>query len=102
MPLISSWNKKARNKKLMEIGEQIYVEFDDVIVDRSYSVNNVHPYKIICHSNQYENIRFISERIWKNPKYIIDQRNITTFLVYIDSEDPSKYYMPLEEIKEYI
>lgn len=102
IPIFVKNMKKSTNKKLMETGQKIYAEFDQVIINENYTVNGVHPYKILCHAKEYENIDFKSENIWKNPKNIIEERNITIFEVYINPENPSKYYMPLEEIKEYL
>ena len=43
---------------------------------------------------------FKSENLWDNPEYIIKERNITTFPVYIDINNRKKYYLSLEEFEK--
>lgn len=101
--LFNKINKMGGKKKLIETGDKIFAEFQEVIVNYSYSVNNRCPYNIICKGR--DNITgqtrtFKSENIWDNPEYIIREKNITTFPVYIDTNNPKKYYLSLEGIEE--
>lgn len=96
---ISGANKK---KKLIENGDKIYADFKEVSINNSYAVNNRHPYNIICIGKDNitgEERIFKSENIWENPEYIIKQRNITRFPIYIDINNRKKYYLSLEEIE---
>ncbi len=95
-------NKEKRKATLLENGERVLAELEEVTVNYSYSVNNRHPYVIICQGKDMNGeIRtFKSENIWYNPEQIIQERNITTFPVYIDINNPKKYYVSLEEIEE--
>lgn len=101
--LFNKINKISGKKKLMETGERILAEFNEVTINFSYSVNNRHPYIIICKGRDGisgENRIFKSENIWYNPEPIIQERNIKTFPVYIDTNNPKRYYLSLEEIEK--
>jgi len=96
-------NKARGKKKMLETGDKIYADFKEVTINYSYSVNNKNPYIIICtgKDNATGKIRtFKSENLWDNPEYIIKERNITTFPVYIDINNRKKYYLSLEEIEK--
>ena len=41
-----------------------------------------------------------SENLWDNPEYIIKEKNITTFPVYIDTTNRKKYHLSLEDIEK--
>ncbi len=96
--LIYKLNKICIKKSALEFGDKIYADFQEVIINQSYSVNNRHPYIIICtgKDNVTGQIRtFKSENLWDNPEYIIREKNITTFPVYIDTINRKKYYLYL-------
>lgn len=95
-------NKASGKKKMLETGDKIYADFKEVTINYSYSVNNRHPYIIICtgKDNVTGKVRtFKSENLWDDPEYIIKERNITTFPVYIDVTNRKKYYLSLEEFE---
>lgn len=95
-------NKASGKKKMLETGDKIYANLKEITMNYSYSVNNRHPYIIICtgKDNVTGEVRtFKSENIWHNPEYIIKERNITTFPVYIDINNRKKYYLSLEEFE---
>ena len=88
---------------MLETGDKIYADFKEVTINYSYSVNTRHPYIIICTGKDSvtgEVRTFKSENLWDNPEYIIKERNITTFPVYIDINNRKKYYLSLEEIEK--
>lgn len=98
--LFNKLNKNATKKKLLESGERINAELQEVTINYSYSVNNRHPFIIICQGRNIngELTVFQSENIWYNPENLIKERNITTFPVYIDPNNQKKYYVALEEV----
>lgn len=98
---------KARDnlikKQLRENGEIIYAKYLDTKINRSYSVNNIYPYNIICEwNNPQDNKKYIfkSENIWFNPENIIQERNIKTFPVYINKNKIEEYLVDIENISE--
>lgn len=100
--LISKINKIGSKKRAMESGDKIYADFQEVTINYSYIVNNRHPYIIICtgKDNLTGQVRtFQSENLWENPEYIIKEKNITTFPVYIDTNNRKKYYVSLENLE---
>lgn len=100
--LISKINKIGSKKRAIESGDKIYADFQEVTINYSYSVNNRHPYIIICtgKDNLTGQIRtFQSENLWDNPEYIIREKNITTFPVYIDTTNRKKYHLSLENLE---
>ncbi len=100
--LISKIKKIAGKKRAIESGDKIYADFQEVTINYSYSVNDRHPYIIICtgKDNITGQIRtFQSENLWYNPEYIISKKNITTFPVYIDTTNRKKYHLSLENLE---
>lgn len=94
--------KKNKNNRLMETGTMISVEFDRVELNTSYQVNGRSPYRIVCRGVENDYNEYISENLWKNPERFIKDREINNFSVYIDVENPKKYYMPLDELNEFL
>lgn len=95
-------NKAKSKKNLLEYGTRIYANFEEVRKNTCFEYNGRNPYLIICQSNNPEVKEYVSDNIWRNPESIIKERNITAFPVYIDPENPKKYYLSTEEIKHYI
>ena len=100
--LFGKYKSKNKKKDLLENGQRIDADFQEVIINRAYSVNNRNPFKVICQGKDLngEICSFESENIWYNPEKIIEENNITTFPVYIDMNNPKRYYLSLEEIEE--
>ena len=100
--LIKNKNKKLE-KYLKENGDVIYADYVETIVNYSYSVNEKHPYKIICEwNNPTDNKRytFKSKNIWTNPEGIIAERNIKQFPVYINRDNMDKYVIDMDVLKD--
>ena len=96
--LIKSRNKKLE-KSLKENGDAIYADYVETIVNNSYSVNGIHPYRIICEwSNPLDNKKYIfkSKNIWINPEDIIIERDIQQFPVYINRDNMKKYVVDID------
>lgn len=95
--------KKKLEKLLKESGTRINAYYVETVINTSYSVNNNHPYNIICEwNNPMDNKKYIfkSENIWVNPESIITERNITTFPVYIDMNNKKKYVVDIDELED--
>lgn len=100
--LIIKINKIRSKKRAIESGDKIYADFQKVTINYSYSVNNRNPYIIICtgKDNLTGQIRtFQSENLWDNPEYVIREKNIVTFPVYIDTINRKNYYLSLENLE---
>ena len=100
--IFNSIAKKGRNNRLIETGTRIFVEFDRVELNTSYQVNGRSPYRIVCHGVDNDYNEYISENLWKNPERFIKDRGINNFSVYVDVENQKKYYMPLDELNEFL
>lgn len=93
--------KGNSQNKLKENGISISAEFMEIRRNNSYSVNDVHPYNIICkwtNPTTGENYIFKSENIWLNPKHIISNYNISHFTIYYNPNNIKKYYMDISPI----
>lgn len=95
-------NKIKIKKELLENGKKIIVNFREV--NRSRRRGSGLHYFIICVGKDFNgDFRYFkSEAILIDPKPIIDERNITTFYVYIDENNPKKYYLSLENIEDFL
>lgn len=81
------------------MGKLIYADYDETIINTSYSINRRHPYKIICewiNPVDNEEYMFKSRNIWINPEDIIEERNIKQFPVYIDKNNKKKYVVDID------
>lgn len=94
--------KKGRLKKVLKSsGELINAEFIEAAINRSYSVNNRHPYQIFCRWNDsttQTDYTFKSENFWDDPMPAIQAKGVTTVPVYIDRYNPKKYYVDIEDL----
>jgi len=85
---------------LLTTGTPIQTQFSSAEKNSSYKSNGRHPYRIY---SQWTNPRtsklhiFESKNIWYNPESHIRNDEIT---VYIDPENPGKYYMDLSFLPE--
>jgi len=101
--IIVNIKRKRRKSKLLENGDYINAEIEEVIYDTSYSVNRISPHVIVC---KWENPAdgntyvFKSENIWYDPEPIIEEKNIITLPVYINRDNLKKYFVSLENIEE--
>ena len=101
--LLVKGRKKKREEKLRENGDVIYGDYVETRLNTSYSVNNRHPYNIICEWYNVEDGKtyiFKSNNIWMNPENKIEEQNITTFPIYIDLEDKKNYTMDIDSLIE--
>jgi len=92
--------EKANKRRMLETGRVIYADISEVVLNLRYHVNDKHPYVIHC--KWYDNVTgveylFKSGNIWGDPNQIIEQKQLTKLPVYVDLNNPKKYYMDLKE-----
>lgn len=95
--------KSSQKKRLIANGNRIFADFSDIVANTQIMMNGKHPYNIICHwKNPLDGKLYIlkSENVWVNPRSIIESREITSFPVYMDVNNPKKYYISLDRIEE--
>jgi hypothetical protein len=100
--IIGNFKGKSTRSKLLKNGYYINAEIEEVIYNTSYSVNGRSPYIITCkwkNSTDGNTYLFKSEKIWNNPESIIEEKNITTLQVYLDMDNPKKYFVSLENLE---
>ena len=97
--LYRKFHRKKTTKKLKEQGIKIEAIYLKTIINTSYSINECHPYKIICEwIDPVDQKKYIykSVNLWTDPEDIIRQKNIKTFPVYIDRKNKKKYVVDIE------
>jgi len=90
-------------KTLKENGKLIYANYVKTIFCENNTVNDKHPYYIVCEwNNPQDGKKYMlkSKNIWWNPECIIYRKNIQTFPVYMDPNNSRKYIMDLDILKE--
>ena len=93
--------KKNKKDRLIQNGVKIDASFHDIIRNNNYNVNGNYPYIIVCQGvYQGEYRTFKSENIWNDPEFAIKGKNITSFPVYINPDDPKEYYLSIDAISE--
>jgi hypothetical protein len=88
--------KNTGTKELMETGRKIQADFISVDVNTSIAINGRNPY--IIHSQWMDSLEnkvysFKSKSIWFDPKPFLANRNKID--VYIDQNNPKKYFMDI-------
>ena len=92
-------------KKLKETGVLVYASIIEVVKNTKYSVNNRHPYIIICQWTDPATNKvytFKSSNFWTSPEPVIATRNISFLPVYIDQKKPQRYWVCIDEIQKYM
>ena len=75
-------------------GKRLSLTISEVTQDFSYKVNNKSPYILVSqwvNPLTNEEFDFKSDYFWYNPKSLLGNRNNVD--VYIDENDPTRYYM---------
>ena len=91
-----------RKKTLYQKGEKIIAYLSYVDTNCLTTIQGKNPYYIVCKYVDEvtgQEREFKSEYFYFDPNPIIEEKNITTFPVYIDKKNPKKYYVSLEELK---
>ena len=96
---------KYRRTKPVSPKNEKYVDaaIEEIIYDASYVKNGKSPYYITCKWKNPENgniYLFKSGNIWYNPRFIIEDKEITTLSVRLNEGNPKKYSVSLESIEE--
>ena len=91
--------------KLRETGNIVNAKYLSTQINKNYTVNNRHPYNIVCEwDNSIDGKKYIfkSKNIWIDPENLIKDRNIKTFIVYINSNNFKQYYVDVDMLLENI
>ena len=100
LDLILIYQGKARNKSAMKFkttGRKVAAEIIGIETDINISFRKMHPYLVNCKwvdpmtAKEYTHT---IKNIWKDPTPLLAGRN--TIDVYIDRENPEKYFMDTE------
>lgn len=95
--------KERKRKFLIEKGEVVYATYIETLCNENYSVNGEHPYYIVCEwEDLMDNKRYLfkSKNIWINPERMIQERQITTFPVYINTSNMKEYLVDISIITD--
>jgi len=101
IPFIHIYGKNKLKKKLKENGDKIEATIDSVKFNMLYSVNGKHPYIVNCsyiNPTDKKNYIFKSENIWFDINQIIEEKNISKIIVYINKKNKRQYYVDIETL----
>lgn len=101
--IICILSKERKVKMLRKSGEIIYATYKNVSYNKNLMINGRHPYNIICeYTNPMDGTKYLfkSENIWENPEYIIKEKDIITFPVYVNKNSFEEYVVDIDAIKE--
>lgn len=93
--------KNSKEKHLKAKGHLIYAYYLKTEINSYYTLNDRHPYYIVCVWDDPENgIRytFKSKNLWDNPEPIILSKDIKQIPVYIDLKNKNKYHVDTDFI----
>ena len=92
-------------QELRETGNIINAKYIGTTLNTMYSVNNRHPYNIVCEwadMNDNKVYQFKSKNIWIDPKKYIDEYDIKSFSIYVNRNNFKKYYVDIDMLLERI
>jgi hypothetical protein len=92
--------KKKKKEYLLRHGIQIEAKFKEIIKNRSVRMNRQHPYMIVVEWFDEDSNKlylFQSDNIWFNPGQYIKDSTIT---VFIERDNPKKYYVDISFLPE--
>lgn len=92
---------KRKNKNLKETGKRIQATINEITINYNVSVNNSHPYRIICsYKDEYTGLiyRFKSGNVWTDPSYVCEIGGYID--VFVKPDDYSKNYVDAEALFE--
>jgi hypothetical protein len=83
-----------RNRRLRRAGGHITAKITKVMEDRSFSINNVHPMRIVAGAEvNGERREFRSQGFAFDPSEYLKAQEIEALAVYVDSRKPDVYFM---------
>lgn len=94
--------KKNQGSNLIKNGIKLTATITSVTMNNNYQVNGKSPY-IINASFIYQDLMYEakSKNIWYNAEFIINNYNIKELPVYIEINNPKKYYLDTTELEKY-
>ena len=95
--------KKKNGLKLIDNGIKLNATISSVAINSGYQVNGKSPY-VINVSFIYQDLMYEakSNNIWYDAEYIINNYNIKELPIYIEINNPKKYYLDTSELEKYV
>jgi len=86
-------------RELLRCGNIVRAEFDSVMPGSS-KVNDMSSYIIRCKWTDKRGDAYVldSENLWFDPAPIIEEKRIKKFPVYMDPQNPKRYYISVDEL----
>jgi len=88
-------------KRLTETGYRINAKIVRVDWQVYINVNGRHPWRIFCEGYDAESggqRQFKSEYLWEDPSYVLEEKQIKTLPVYLDSRKRKRYYVDVSAL----
>lgn len=88
--------RRRRIQRLLETGTLVYVQLEEVIYNRSITVNGRSPFYITCRwrDNTTGTTHFLkSGNLWADPRPTLERRQITELRAYIDRDNPARHHI---------
>ena len=101
VPIIVGSVTKRKTQNLKENGKRLSATIDEIAVNYNFSVNDEHPYRIICsYKDEYTGTlyRFKSANIWQDPYLICDEGD--NIDVWVNESDYSKYFVDVDGLAQ--
>lgn len=101
--VIVKMRKKKMQKDLIKKGDRIEGTYVETVYNTSFSVNGKSPYYIKCQwKDELTGTKYLfkSNNIWFNPITAIQEKNITTFPIYIDLNNKKRYTIVLDSLNQ--
>lgn len=92
-----AWMSKKKEIELRRNGQVVQAQLQEVQINESVSVNGNSPYQIVAQlldKNSNQMYIYKSANLWYDPSSFLE--NKTTVPVYIDSNNPARYFMDID------
>lgn len=99
VPIGNSLRKASLRRRLRNSGRKLYATVEEIVQNRSLSMNGRHPYVIYCtYRDDYRDTlyRFKSSNIWTNPDPVLHPGD--TIPVYVEEANYRHYFVDTESI----
>ena len=99
IPVVFDIFKNKGDQKLIQDGTLVHANIDEIRINPNVSVNGFNPYVIECSYKDTSGGLYIfkSKNLYFNPSNLLD--NQSTIDVYLDMEDPKKYFVDTRELE---